>query len=227
MPENHFVNQYHTNWITTMRTNVIDIYSTNFVTRTLTNSVVVDAFQTNFVTGRQTNWQTINLTNWQSVVLFKTNWTSQPVKTVVEVAVPNYTSPAVETAAPQESPAPRAVAAEPAAPPASSVTTDGLVIEASRAAHLSANGQAEITLKIRSAGEAASPLPVQQWRVEREDAAVLCFGQDQDFKRDLPVGRYKVEVRIQRDADTPLIARAILAITPREALLQPRLTAKR
>src|ERR1017187_6163805 len=29
MPANRFVNEYHTNWVTQLRTNVVDVYSTN------------------------------------------------------------------------------------------------------------------------------------------------------------------------------------------------------
>jgi hypothetical protein len=65
---------------------------------------------------------------------------------------------------------------------------------------------------------------VQLWRVEREDGAVLLFGQDQEFQRQLPVGKYKVEARLQRDGDDPPVsARGTLSVTARNTVIQPRL----
>jgi len=228
MPANHFVNEYHTNWITQMRTNILDVYATNLVYRTFTNRIVVEVFQTNNISDYHTNSQTINLTNWQSVVVFKTNWTVKPVTSVIEVAMTSNAPAAAAHAAVAEKPAPVPEAVESPAPAATSLTVDGLLIEASRAARPAANGQFEVTLKARNAAEPAAPLQIQQWRVERDDGAVLCFGQDREFKHELPVGRYKLEIKIQHDAESSLlITRAILAITPREALLQQRLTARR
>lgn len=228
MPANHFVNEYHTNWITQMRTNIVDIYATNLVTRTLTNRIVVDTFQTNFVSDYHTNSQTINLTNWQTVVVIKTNWTVQPVTTVVEVAKTSNPPAVTESRSTGENVEPRPAIVQPVAPSAASLTVDGLVLEATRASRATANGQIEVTLKARSASNPGTPLQIQQWRVEREDGAILVFGQDPEFKRELPIGRYKLEVKIQHDAETPLVtARAILAVTAQEALLQQRLTARR
>jgi hypothetical protein len=228
MPANHFVNEYHTNWITQMRTNIVYIYATNIVSRTLTNRVMVDLFQTNIVTSYRTNLQDINLTNWQPVVVIKTNWTTQPVTTVVEVT-PRATAPSATETHTVETAAVKSAGTESAVPTAgSSLTIDGLVIEVSRQARPAANGQIDVTLKARNVGEAGTPVQVQQWRVEREDGAVLVFGQEQEFKRELPVGRYKLEIKIQHDNETPLVtARAILSVTAQEATLQQRLTAKR
>jgi hypothetical protein len=210
MPENHFVNEYHTNWITQMRTNVVDFYATNIVTRTLTNRVVLDAFQTNYVVSYHTNIQTINVTNWQTAVVIKTNLTVQPVTTVVEV---------------QARPA---LAAEAAPAATTSLAVDGLVLQAKRPARPAANGQIEIALTARDAGNPNASVQIQQWRVEREDGAILSFGQEQEFKRDLPVGRYKLEVKIQRDGEASAAStKALLEITPQEAVLRQRLTATR
>ncbi len=226
MPENHFVNEYHTNWITQMRTNIVDIYATNLLTRTLTNRVMVDTFQTNVFTDYRTNWQVINVTNWQTAVVIKTNWTVQPVTTVVEVALPTNKPSAPNRAAQVPPAAP--IETEPTAPAATSLTVDGLIIEASRAARPAANGQIEVTLKARNASGAGAAPQIQQWRVERDDGAILCFGQDQEFKRELPEGRYKLEIKLQRDADAQLVTtRALLSVTSGEALLQQRLTARR
>jgi hypothetical protein len=214
MPANRFLNEYHTNWVTQVRTNIIDVFATNLVTRTLTNQVVLQAFHTNLVTEWHTNWQVLNLTNWQTATVIKTNWTPQPAPAVVQVARPSDSS--------------AVAAALRASAGSASFATDGLVLEASRAARPAANGQIEITLKVHAATGVTLPLQVQQWRIEREDGAVLCFGQDQDFKRELPVGRYKLEVRVQRETDSPVApTRAILSVTPREVVLEQRLTAKR
>ena len=220
MPANRFVNEYHTNWITQMRTNVIDIYATNLVTRTATNRVMVDAFRTNFITEWHTNWQALNVTNWETVAVIRTNWPSQPVAAVIGVG--GASASTVSTATPKDNPP---AVREPAT--SASLAADGLVIEASRGARAAANGQIDITLKIRAATGAAAP-QVQQWRIEREDGAILCFGQDQDFRRDLPVGRYKLEVKILRETENPAAStRAILSVTPREVALEQRLTARR
>ncbi len=228
MPANHFVNEYHTNWITQMRTNIVDIYATNLVTHTLTNRITVDTFHTNFVADFHTNSQTINLTNWQTVVVIKTNWTVQPVTTVVEVAKTSAPPSNTETHSTVENPAPAPAIADPSASPAASLTLDGLVLEATRSTRPAPNGQIEITLKAHSAANPGAPLQIQQWRVEREDGTVLVFGQDAEFRRELPVGRYKLEVKVQHDAETPQVtARAILAVTAHDATLQQRLTAKR
>jgi hypothetical protein len=228
MPANHFVNDYHTNWITQMRTNIVDIYATNLVTRTLTNRILVDTFQTNLVAGYYTNSQTINLTNWQAVVVIKTNLTVQPVTTTVEVAMKAAAPAAAEPHVATGNPAANPSVGEASAPPTVSLTIDGLVIEASRVARPNSSGQIEVTLKAHNAGEGGAPVQIHQWRVERDDGTILVFGQDQDFRRELPVGRYKLELKTQREGDPSLATtRAILAVTAHEALLQQRLTAKR
>jgi len=83
-------------------------------------------------------------------------------------------------------------------------------------------------LKVRGKGDSASPPQVQQWRVEREDRAILCFGQDQEFKRELPAGKYKVEVKVRQDEDGALLTvKGTLVVSSREAVIQQNLTAKR
>jgi hypothetical protein len=69
---------------------------------------------------------------------------------------------------------------------------------------------------------------LQNWRVERDDGAILLFGQDQEFKRPLPVGNYKVEAKLKAEGDNPPLAvRDTLSVTPREATIQPRLLVKK
>jgi hypothetical protein len=252
MPANRFVNEYHTNWVTQLRTNVVDVYATNRVTRTLTNQVVVDALRTNVVVAYQTNWQTrtltnrvavnalrtnlvqqyqtnwsaLTLTNWATVVLFKTNWITQPVTNVVQVAVPARPT-AAEAAAHAVVESKEARAAE-AAPTPAATWVGPLAIEAARTSRAAANNLAEVRLKLRWTGNTVAPLQVQTWRVEREDGAILLFGQEQEFKRQLPVGNYKVEAKLKAEGDNlPLAARGTLSVTLHEATIQPRLLVKK
>lgn len=253
MPLNQFVNEYRTNWVTQFQTNVVNVFATNRVTRTLTNTVVVDLVQTNFVVGYQTNrvvrmqtnyaavnlfqtnfvdqcqtnWSVLTLTNWETVVLFRTNWVAQPATNVVQIELPPSPAPAVaaarETAAAPEPPAAApAKAPAPALPPAA---WDGpLALEVVRIARPAAQHPIEVLLKVRWTDSAAAPPPVQQWRIEREDAAILLFGQEQEFKRQLPPGKYKVEARLKAVGDDlPFSVRGILAVTSTDAVIQPRL----
>jgi hypothetical protein len=252
MPRNVFVDVYRTNWVTLFRTNVVDVYATNWsmqkatnvvevaatwtnhvtayqtnwTTRILTNQVAVRLVRTNFFERYHTNWSVLDLTNWQTVVLFKTNWIRQPVTNLVHIDLPaQAAAPASATAqvvAPNEVPADAA--------PAAAITTwtGPVVIESSRTAKASADGLVEVQLKVRWSGKSTAPLQVQRWRVEREDGAMLYSGQDQEFKRQLPVGRYKVEARLQGQGSTlPIIARGTLSVTAREAVVQPRLLVKK
>jgi hypothetical protein len=60
------------------------------------------------------------------------------------------------------------------------------------------------------------------------DGAILCFGQDQEFKRELPVGEYKVEVRGRQDEKSPLlVSRATLSLSASEASVKQKTIAKR
>jgi hypothetical protein len=252
MPANRFVNEYHTNWVTQLRTNIVDVYATNRVTRTLTNQVVVDAFRTNFAVAYRTNWQTrmltnvvavnllrtnfvdryhtnwgvVNLTNWETLVMFRTNWITQPVTNVVQIDMPARPVAAAQPASEVLEPK------EPSIETASSVPagtwTGPLTIEAARTTLTPVNNLLEVQLKARWNGKTAAPLQVQSWRVEREDGAVLLFGQDQTFKRQLPVGRYKVEAKLRAEGDNPpLAARGTLSVTAQEATIQQRLLVKK
>jgi hypothetical protein len=248
MPVNQFVNEYHTNRVTQLRTNIVDVYATNRVTRTLTNRVVVDAFRTNFVVAYQTNWHTqtltnpvavnilrtnlvdeyhtnwntLSLTNWETVVLFKTNWITQPVTNVVPIDLP--TRPAASVAAPNEVAELKEARAETAPPAPPTAWTGPLTIETARTVQPAGNNLVEVRLKVRWTADPAAPLQVQSWRVEREDGAILLFGQEQEFKRQLPVGRYKVEAKVRAEGgNPPLTARGTLSVTTREAAIQQKL----
>jgi len=255
MPVNRFVNEYHTNWVTQFQTNLVNVYLTNRVTRTLTNAVVVDAVLTNFVVGYQTNlitrthtnyvavnlfqtnlldhyqtnWSVLNLTNWETVVLFQTNWIVQPATNVVQIELPNRpvadVAPAAETTAPNAAP-PATLANAPS--PAPAAWNGPLAIAAARTTRLPANHLVEVQLQVRWTDNDAAPPQIQHWRIEREDGAILLFGQEQEFKRQLPPGKYKVEARLKAPGDDlPPSVRGTLAVTANDAVIQPRLLVRK
>jgi hypothetical protein len=226
MPVNRFVNEYRTNWVTQLRTNVVDVYVTNWVTRKLTNQVEMAATMTNHVTSYHTNWSLLNLTNWQTVVLLKTNWISEAVTNVVQIDLPSQ--PVAAAAAPSEV-VELKEAPVPIATPAPAAHWAGpLAIEAARTSRPPANDLVEVQMKVKRTDTTAALLQVQQWRVEREDGAILLFGQDQDFKRELPVGNYRVEAKLKVEGDNPpLSVRGTLSVTARETIIQPRLLVRK
>lgn len=199
------VTNYHTNWITQFKTNFVDRFSTNLVTKVVTNTFVLDEVQTNFVQAYQTNLQTLSLTNWTTVLAFKTNWVTKPLTNLVQIEMARETT------------TPSALAVKPPA------LTEPLALQASRSARPTTNNQVEVQLTVSWTHEPAMPVRVQQWRIEREDGSILCFGQDPEFKRALPVGTYKVLVRAQRDIRSPLLAAlGTLTVTSREVSLEQR-----
>ena len=225
MPQNRFVDEYHTNWITRLRTNIVDVYATNWTMLKQTNEIKVASTWTNYVTAYQTNWSTLTLTNWETVVLFKTNRITQPVTSVVQVDLPSRAAAAAT--APADAVEPRAAPAE-AASPASAGWAGPLALEAARTSLPPANGLVEVQLKVRRTDNTAAPVQIQNWRVERDDGAVLLFGQEQQFKRPLPVGKYKVEAKLKAEGDdSPLSVRGTLSVTLRDATIQPRLLVKK
>jgi hypothetical protein len=242
MPRNHFVNQYHTNWVERVTTNVFDVFRTNRVTRRLTNNFAVEVVNTNFVDSYRTNWKIMNLTNtvavnlvrtnfvdayhtnwqafvftnWQTVLVMKTNSITQIVTNVVQVDLP------IAVAA-SHAPAPKKAAPAPEAPVSGATPSDDPVIEVSRTTRPPANRLVEVQLRIRWPLDTADAPPVQQWRIEREDGAILSFGQEQELKKELPIGNYKVEAKLQRDEDSPAYTlRGTLTVTIKEVLVQQR-----
>jgi hypothetical protein len=227
MPLNRFINEYHTNWVTELKTNVINVYATNRVARTLTNHFLVDAFRTNFVTAYQTNWKTLHMTNWQAAIVMQTNWVTEMVTNVVQIDLPSPPAPAAAASRTEAAPQKETTTETSASlPPVT--TTCPVVLEAGRTARAPNKGQVEVQLKVRGNGAPSALLQVQQWRVEREDRAILCFGQDQEFRRELPVGRYKVEVKVRQDEDGAVLSvRGALIVSPREVLIEQNLAAKK
>ena len=202
----NYLTQYHTNWTTKVKTNYVERFSTNIVPQTVTNFLVVDQFRTNFVRAYQTNLQTLYLTNWTTVVAFRTNWINQPLTNFVEINLPREAGPPSASAAPK-------------AP----VLNEPLSLQANRNARLNASHQVEVQLKVAWTRGNGEPLRVQEWRIERADGSILCFGQDLEFKRALPPGTYNVLVKAQRDSRSPLLAAlGTLTVTPREVLLEQK-----
>ncbi len=211
MPVNRFVNQFHTNWVDQFSTNRLEVFATNKLVKVLTNWVMISVVRTNFVEAFQTNFKTLNLTNWSTVLVFKTNWVTKPVTNLVEIDLPKSAAPTANVPPTQQSAAPQA---------ARPTVKNFLALEAKRNGQLNRNNQVEVQLTVRWTN-GTSALQVQQWRVEREDGTFLCFGQDQEFKRDLPIGKYKVEVRAQREKDGPeLAALGTLAVSARDLVLR-------
>ena len=199
VPTNIFVTVYRTNQFEVLRTNVFDVYRTNLITR------------------YQTNVNTLTLTNWETVLVFKTNRFTQPITNLVQIEVPTSRPATVQSPDKNESKGTIAnVTAVPAAAP-----TDGFLLEAARTAKPSANGQAEITLKLKSTDNETPTLHLQEWQVERTDRSVLLFGRGPEFKRELPLGTYKVEVKTRATESSPIVrVRRNFEVTRDEVILQ-------
>ena len=103
-----------------------------------------------------------------------------------------------------------------------------LAILASRTTRPPANGLIEVLMRVRYAGNGGLAPKVQSWRIEREDGAVFLFGQEQEFLRQLPAGKYSVEARLRAEQEGQLfIARGTLSVTATEATIQQRLLARK
>jgi len=219
--------------VNAIQTNLIKTYHTNWSTLFLTNQLAVDSLHTNFVDRYQTNWTTLTLTNWKNVLVMRTNWINQPVTNVVQL---DMTPPGATVSGPEQgqarpAPAPTPASAPMAATPASQPAplppaplSNDISLEAYRTGRPVINNSVEVQMKVRWTGPTASSLLVQQWRVESEDGTILVQAQDKDFRRDLPLGRYKVEVRVRREASGPLLAaRGSLSVTARDAYVLQKL----
>jgi hypothetical protein len=225
VPANHFVNRYHTNQVERFWTNVVEVYSTNHVTKVVTNRVAVDAFHTNFVQAYQTNFKTLHLTNWNSVLVLRTNWVTQPVTNVVDLDLPAKASDKSKLHVGNQTMNPVDPVAQTAALAAERRSSEPLAIAANKTPRLLPNNQIEVKLIVHWTNDTTAPVQVQQWRIERDDGTILCFGQDQEFKRGLPAGKYKVKVKAQREMNGPLLAAlGTLAVTPSEVVLQQKPT---
>jgi len=253
-PTNIFVDEFHTNWLRQFVTNVVDVYVTNWInqevtnmisvpaTRTVrvteyktnwtslrrTNELAVEAIRTNFVNQWQTNWKIFTLTNWETVLVLKTNWILQPVTNIVHIDLLTNRPVLAETApAPSKPNIPKEIVVVASAVAATATPTEALQIEVTQTGRRPANGMVEVQLTVSWTAEPEAPLYVQQWRVEREDGAILSFGRERQFKPSLAVGRYKVEVRAQREENGPaILARSRLTVSPTEAVILSQASAR-
>jgi hypothetical protein len=216
VPANRFVTEYHTNYILRESTNILNVFATNLVTRQVTHQVPVELVRTNFVVAYQTNYKTLNVTNWTTVLVLKTNWSQQNITNLAEVDMPRN-EVGDKTAA---KPGPRGnQAGAPAA--------ESLKIEATRGPKAVPANQGDVRLVARWVRRAGAPAQVQQWRVQSLDGSILCFGQDSEFRRTLPIGSYKVEVKAKLDPNGPLVVtRGNLVVTAQEIALEPAALAK-
>jgi hypothetical protein len=223
MPLNRFVDEYHTNWVEQVRQRVFEEYCTNWVTKVVTNRVWVQSTLTNLVHAYQTNVKTLQLTNWNTVLVIKTNWVTQYVTNTVELDLPkkDLSVPANRTVA--APPAQRPVETVDKSPLPAAKATDALALEAARGDGGGRDNHVDVKLSVRWTAGTASPVQVKRWRVERDDGSILVFGQDAEFRRDLPVGKYKVEVRAQQGGSGPLLAAlGTLAVMPDEVSIEQK-----
>ena len=231
----NFVDVYTTNWLTETVTNVVAVealralyvpeYKTNLTVVTVTNEVAVDLVHTNVVDHWQTNWTTLTLTNWETVLVFRTNRIAQPITNIVLVDLStNRTAAAAAT--PNAAVQPADSSAQAPAAPLLASWTEEFVMEATKTSRVPPKNLGDVLLQVKWKSKPGAPLQVREWRVEREDGAILCFGQDREFRRELPFGRYRIEVKAQADANSPLLAtRNTLLLSPTEAVILPKSSA--
>ena len=165
------------------------------------------------------------LTNWETVLIMKTNWVFQPVTNVVQIDLITN-RPAIETSAPRPAREPNSDRTTKPAPVTPATLSNELTIEATTTGRTVTN-QIEVQLRAAWGADSSVTVQVQRWRVEREDGAILSFGQEAVFKRLLLPGKYRIEVRAQKEVSGPLLAaRGILVVTAREAMMQQHLAAR-
>jgi hypothetical protein len=205
-------------------TNFVDFYKTNVKILRLTNDFAINLVETNVVDQYRTNWQTLTFTNFETVLVMKTNWVTQLVTNVVRIDLP---APATQ---PQPAP-PHAAAskAERELPKSSTASViDGPVLEGAKTGGRSDNSLVEVLLKVRWPTDTADAPPVQQWKIEREDGAFMSFGQEQIFKKELPVGSYKIEAKLQWESDAPvLMLRGTMVVTANEVVVHQKAGGKK
>ena len=202
-------------------TNFVDVFRTNVKILRLTNDIAVNLVQTNVVDRYRTNWQTLNFTNFETVLVMKTNWVTQPVTNVVRIDLPAQPAP---SPAPIRAVTPKTetVKALPAAP------VDGPVLEGAKTSSRSDNNLVEVLLRVHWPADTADAPPVQQWKVEREDGAFMTFGKEQTFTKELPIGSYKIEARLQWETDAPvLVLKGTLVVTANEVVVRQKAAGKR
>lgn len=234
VPHTNFVTvtHYSTNYINKSQprtvpvdlvfTNFVNVYQTNVKILRLTNDIAVNLVRTNLVDCYRTNWQTLNFTNFETVFVMKTNWVTEPVTNIVRVDLPAQPK---HSSTPAPAPAPTVAKAEVAKTIAPAV--DGPVLEGAKTASRSDNNLVEVLLRVRWPADTADAPAVQQWKVEREDGTFMTFGKEQTFKKELPVGSYTIEARLQWDPDAPvLLLKGTLKVSANEVVVRQK-SAKR
>lgn len=218
IPVDRIVTEYRTNVVQRVTTNLVSLYATNVVARTVTNHLPVTLTRTNFVQSYQTNYKTLNLTNWSTVLVLKTNWVSRTITNVVEVDMQKNS---VEQVQPARDP-------DPATASAASPQLEPLIIEARRGSRAGGVGNVPVEMWARWRTPAGAAAEVQQWRVESETGAFLSFGQEPEFSRALPPGRYKVQVKMRpRDSGSPLTFKATLFVSTDAVRVEQNALARR
>jgi hypothetical protein len=203
-------------YIDLLSTNFVDHFRTNLKVLHLTNDVAINLMKTNFVDRYRTNWQTLNFTNFQTVLVMKTNWVTQPVTNEVQLDLP-----ATSTASPP------AVAAKPERPSFrnSPGSADGPILEGAKSSTQPDNNLVEVLLKVRWS-DSADRKSIHQWKVEREDGTFMSVGQEQTFKKELPIGSYKIEVTL-KSAPPVQVVRGTLIITANEVVVRQKPSGKK
>jgi len=199
-------------------TNFVNVFRTNVKVLRLTNDIAVNLVQTNVVDSYRTNWQTLNFTNFETVFVMKTNWVTQPVTNIVRVELPQATP----FSAPSPAPAP-IVRAKPEVAKAIAPPVDGPVLEGAKTGNRSENNLVEVVLRVRWPADTADAPAVQQWKVEREDGSFMTFGKEQTFKKELPMGSYRIEAKLQWEPDAPvLVLKGTLVVTANEVVIRQK-----
>jgi hypothetical protein len=200
-----------------LSTNYVDVFRTNVKVLRLTNDIAVNLVKTNFVDRYRTNWQTLNFTNFQTVLMLKTNGVTQPVTNLVQIDLPATTSPiSRDTAAKPEKVGAKSRATS---------SVDGPVLEGVKISNRTENNLIEVLLRVRWPSNTADTPAVQQWKVEREDGAFMSVGQQQTFKKELPIGSYKIEATLKSAAPAQVL-RATLVITANEVVVRHKTSSK-
>jgi hypothetical protein len=188
--------------VTAYRTNVFDMYSTNLVNVTATNVIPVTAYRTNV--------QTFNLTNFETVLVIQTNWVKATVTNVAVLSMP-APEPAATSAA--VDPATVPVASRPAVV-ISSTKPGAIVVSALATGKSSVPRHAEVKLTAAWRDESTEPMNVLQWKVESDTTSIMAYSQGREFKREMPFGTYRVEIKATRgSAAAVLIGKGVLKIT--------------
>jgi hypothetical protein len=110
--------------------------------------------------------------------------------------------------------------------PATSTNVEGLTLDTATTGKAVVNDLIEVRFRLKSADGTTPVLTTYEWRVERADGSVLLFGQDSEFRRELPFGTYRVEVKARAAQTSPFVrVRGVVEVTAEDALNKPATTA--